>query len=81
MSKRDGNQAGAQKHAEGSQGEKTRNRQREIAQSGPSEESDAERNATTADEPAGHHRLIEKREQHDDGEKESEKTRIEREAR
>ncbi len=79
-------QQGAQDHAEGSQGKKTRARQAEIRHSGDHAESDEHLDATGRDvthgneigggAPDGEHRLFEHREQHDEGEKRSEKARL-----
>lgn len=74
MSKRDGHQKGAQAHAEGQHGEKTRSRQKEILQ-GAAHEETADPVESKHDAPGGHHRLAEDRQQHDEAEKNSEKKR------
>ena len=86
MPKRDGKQKGPQDHAEGGQGKKTRSRQQEILHSGPRNEPDPTHDATGRDlthggdltrgTPDGDHRLFEDRQQHDEAEKNSEKTRL-----
>jgi hypothetical protein len=77
-----GQQQGAANHAPSQQGDKTRRRQAEIAQSGASaadrvgpmyDESEIRAHDTT-----GKDRLFEGREQHDEAEKNSEKTRVAR---
>ncbi|MDQ6830643.1 MAG: hypothetical protein M3081_17425 [Gemmatimonadota bacterium] len=88
MSKRTGQQQGAQDHAEGSQGKQTRARQQEIRESGPHEERDEHLDATGRDithgndlswgPPDGAHRLFEHRQQHDEAEQSSEQTRLAR---
>ena len=78
----EGRQQGAQNHAAGGQGQKTRSRQAEIAnessplrgRTGPGhDEEDIREHDTT-----GRDRLFEGREQHDDADKNSEKTRLAR---
>jgi hypothetical protein len=91
MPKRDqgkGKQKGAQDHAEGQQGKKTRARQQEILHSGQRHEDDPRIDATGRDvthggdltrgTPDGDHRLFENRQQHDEAEKNSEKNRLSR---
>ncbi|MDB4905948.1 MAG: hypothetical protein JWO05_732 [Gemmatimonadetes bacterium] len=79
-----GNQPGAQQHAEGQHGDKTKSRIQEQLHERGSElglDLDADREeasgkgkpASTGDD--GHHRLSEDREQHDEAEKNSEKNR------
>lgn len=75
---RRGEQKGAQRHAEGSQGPKARERLREQLQSGASGGRAAERGRH---EGAGEHRLFERREQHDEAEANSEKNRLDRDIR
>ncbi len=78
----DGVQQGAQKHASSQQGERTRARQAEIAQTrdplegrtGPGHDPDEIRKHNDA----GKDRLFEDRQQHDEAEKNSEKTRLSR---
>ncbi len=78
----DGVQQGAVNHAPGQQGERTRARQAEIArgsastdeQTGPRHDPDEIRRHDTF----GKDRLFEGRQQHDDAEKSSEKTRLPR---
>ena len=93
----EGNQKGAQAHAEGQQGAKTRSRlKQQINDEGAREETHSQREANdpnrfgkraqTAAEPHeddfpesdGRHRLFEGRQQHDEADKNSEKTRLER---
>lgn len=70
-----GNQKGAQRHAEGQQGEKTRSRQQEQLHSGSkAREEGTERD--THHPTDGRHRLFEQREQHDEAEQNSEKNRL-----
>jgi hypothetical protein len=90
----EGNQKGAQAHAEGQQGAKTRARlEQQINDEGAREETHSQREANdpnrfgkrarTAAEPHeddfpesdGRHRLFEGRQQHDEADKNSEKTR------
>ncbi len=88
MTKRDGTQKGAQDHAEGGQGKKTRSRQQEILHSGERHETDPNVDARGRDlthggdltrgTPDGDHRLFEDRQQHDEAEKNSEKNRLSR---
>ena len=76
MARQKGRQKGAQQHAEGQQGEKTHQRLQEKLQSGRREPDPAEDRASH-DDP-GAHRLFEDRQQHDEAEKNSEKTRLSR---
>ena len=77
MTKKSGRQKGAQRHAEGTQGRKTKARQREILESGPAGPGkDPSRDPSHSD--PGEHRLFEDRQQHDEAEKNSEKTRLAR---
>jgi hypothetical protein len=70
-----GNQKGAQRHAEGQQGEKTKSRQKEQLHSGSGSREEATHRE--AQHPAdGGHRLFEQREQHDEAELNSEKNRL-----
>ena len=85
MGKRDGEQKGAQTHAEGQHGEKTHSAFIEglHGQHGGSEESEgvpqAENDTDAHGRPiAGHHRLHEDRQQHDEAEKNSEANRLRR---
>lgn len=73
MSKKDGHQKGAQQHAEGQQGEKTRSRQKEILHGAATGATDTPPQPTH--DPHGGHRLGEDRQQHDEAEKNSEKNR------
>jgi hypothetical protein len=77
MGKRDGQQKGAQTHAEGQHGDK--------AHSHFIESLHDERAPTTSElgtaSVEGSHRLREDREQHDEAEKNSEKNRLEREVK
>ena len=78
----DGIQQGALDHAPSQQGEKTRSRQAEIANTpsnvnaaGVSEQRDVAEEVRRHD-TVGHDRLFEDRQQHDEAEKNSEKTRL-----
>ena len=77
-----GKQKGAQAHAEGQHGAKTHDRfLEEIHAAGAEERTDVERRdeAGRDDHPAdGEHRLFEGREQRDEGERASERTRLDR---
>jgi phosphoglycerate-specific signal transduction histidine kinase len=88
MQNRDGVQKGPQDHAEGQHGSKTRNKILEQLQSGNGNGNkphipEAEVNPLAHPKnPAHHnaaHRLFEERKQHDEAEKNSEKTRLHRE--
>ena len=71
-----GEQKGAQGHAEGEHGEKTRARLREMRQSSePREPRDAAAPDHARD---GRHRLFERRAQHDEADRNSEKNRLSR---
>ena len=74
---RKGRQKGAQRHAEGEHGEKTRARLREDLQSRPSERGEPESAPHESPDPASE-RLFSGREQHDEAELNSEKTRLSR---
>ena len=91
MGKRDGEQKGAQTHAEGQHGDKTHNAFIDDlhGRHGGSEESEgAPQNGNAANAAndvdaygrpiSGHHRLHEDREQHDEAEKNSEANRLRR---
>ena len=85
MAKRDGEQKGPQTQAEGQHGEKTHSEFIEglHGQHGGSEESEGapqvENDTDAFGRPiAGHHRLHEDREQHDEAEKNSEANRLRR---
>jgi hypothetical protein len=78
----EGVQQGAQNHAAGGQGERTRARQAEIANT---RDPEAERTGPRHDpeeirqhDTTGRDRLFEDRQQHDEAEKNSEKTRLSR---
>ena len=78
-----GRQQGAQNHAPSQQGKKTRARQAEIAQSGgnPVDERTGPRYDPAeirAHDTPGKDRLFEDRQQHDEADKNSEKTRLAR---
>ena len=84
MQNRDGVQKGPQDHAEGQHGEKTRNKILEQLHSGNGNGAvDPNKNGLDPDKStAPHnaaHRLFEERQQHDEAEKNSEKTRLNRE--
>jgi hypothetical protein len=78
----DGRQQGATNHAPSQHGDKTRRKQAEIAQSGASAADQAgpehDEREIRAHDTAGKDRLFEDREQHDEAEKNSEKTRMAR---
>jgi hypothetical protein len=76
MQNKDGIQKGAQDHAEGGHGAKTRSKILEQLHSGNGA---VERRPNTNGNGQGAHRLVEDRQQHDEGEKKSEKTRLNRE--
>jgi hypothetical protein len=90
MAKRRGFQKGAQRHAEGQQGDKTHDAFLEgrHGRHGGSEESEGAPQAENGPEPTdvnaygqsvpGHHRLFEDRQQHDEAEKNSEANRLEK---
>lgn len=83
--KNGGNQAPAQQHAEGQHGQKTTDflRQQQAAQSGRASEDTGPRHdprEIREHDTTGKDRLFENREQHDDAEKLSEKTRVARDA-
>ena len=83
MQNRDGVQKGPQDHAEGQHGSKTHSKFIEQLQTGngaPTENTD--HGPDHRKNPAHHnanHRLFEERQQHDEAEKKSEKTRLNRE--
>jgi hypothetical protein len=73
---RDGQQKGAQEHAEGQHGSKAHSRMIEQLNSGESaEEREAREMRGARVEADGKHRLYEDREQHDEAEKNSERNR------
>ena len=76
MGRKRGVQKGAQRHAEGQHGPKTRAAFIEQLQSGPSGSEDAAESA--GHDTAGENRLFERREQHDEAELNSEKMRLDR---
>ena len=83
MQNRDGVQKGPQDHAEGQHGSKTRDKIREQLQSGNgvgdlTSHNGLDRPKNLAQHNAAH-RLFEERQQHDEAEKKSEKTRLNRE--
>jgi hypothetical protein len=84
MQNRDGVQKGPQDHAEGQHGAKTRSKILEQLQSGNGNGADdpTKNGVDHIKSPAHHnsaHRLFEERQQHDEAEKNSEKTRLNRE--
>jgi hypothetical protein len=84
MQNRDGVQKGPQDHAEGGHGAKTRSKIREQLHSGNGAvaQNNAANGMSDSDRQAHHqaaHRLFEDRQQHDEAEKRSEKTRLNRE--
>ncbi|HUQ19837.1 MAG TPA: hypothetical protein VM099_09515 [Gemmatimonadaceae bacterium] len=74
----DGRQQGAIHHEPGQQGEKTRARQAEIANTGSREAGGPtfDPDKIRAHDDVGRDRLFEDRQQHDEAEKNSEKTRL-----
>jgi len=84
MQNRDGVQKGPQDHAEGQHGAKTRSKILEQLHSGNGNGAvDPNKNGLEPDKSLAHHnaahRLFEERQQHDEAEKNSEKTRLNRE--
>ena len=83
MQNRDGVQKGPQDHAEGQHGAKTRNKILEQLQSGNGVKPVTPPNPPEPSKSNSHHnathRLFEERQQHDEAEKNSEKTRLHRE--
>jgi hypothetical protein len=83
MQNRDGVQKGPQDHAEGQHGSKTRSKILEQLQSGNDVKPETPPNPLEPSKHIAHHnsahRLFEERQQHDDAEKHSEKTRLNRE--
>ncbi|MDQ6871239.1 MAG: hypothetical protein M3037_04420 [Gemmatimonadota bacterium] len=84
MQNRDGVQKGPQDHAEGQHGAKTRSKILEQLHSGNGNGAvDPNKNGLGPDKSLAHHnaahRLFEQRQQHDEAEKHSEKTRLNRE--
>ncbi|MEO8909366.1 MAG: hypothetical protein ABI408_03980 [Gemmatimonadaceae bacterium] len=84
MQNRDGVQKGPQDHAEGQHGAKTRNKILEQLHSkNGNGAADPKKNGTLPAKPDAHHsaahRLFDERQQHDEAEKNSEKTRLNRE--
>ena len=83
MQNRDGVQKGPQDHAEGQHGSKTRSKILEQLQSGNDSTDSTKENGLEPRKHIAHHnsahRLFEERKQHDEAEKNSEKTRLHRE--
>ncbi|MDP9204194.1 MAG: hypothetical protein M3P12_01905 [Gemmatimonadota bacterium] len=83
MQNRDGVQKGPQDHAEGQHGAKTRSKILEQLQTGNAAPSEKPENGVEPHKSTAHHnsahRLFEQRQQHDEAEKNSEKTRLNRE--
>jgi hypothetical protein len=83
MQNRDGVQKGPQDHAEGQHGAKTRNKILEQLKSGNGVAPEKSENGLEPRKHVAHHnsahRLFEERQQHDEAEKNSEKTRLNRE--
>jgi len=71
----DGNIKGAQQHAEGQHGDRTRERLRELNATGRDNADPTKPEGTPVRE--GKHRITEHREQHDEAEKESELDKLE----
>lgn len=78
MQNRDGIQKGPQDHAEGGHGAKTHGKILEQLQSGNAAAPRKQPENGNGVEPPGARRLVEERQQHDRGEKRSEKTRLSR---
>ena len=82
MQNREGVQKGPQDHAEGQHGAKTHSKFLEQLHSGNGAAADDSTNAPDAPKNPGHHnavhRLTKDRQQHDEAEKRSEKTRLNR---
>ena len=76
MQNKNGKQKGPQDHAEGQHGSKTRSKILEQLHSGSG--SVKRRTNNNGTDQNGAHRLVEDRQQHDAGEKKSEKTRLKR---
>lgn len=77
----EGAQQGALEHAPSQQGQKTKSRQAEIANSGSQDRTQGPRHdgaEISAHDTTGRDRLFEDRQQHDEAEKNSEKTRMAR---
>ena len=83
MQNRDGVQKGPQDHAEGQHGSKTRSKILEQLHSGNGVKPEPPSNPLDPSKTDAHHnaahRLFEERQQHDEAEKNSEKTRLHRE--
>jgi hypothetical protein len=83
MQNRDGVQKGPQDHAEGQHGAKTRSKILEQLQNGNGATPEESENELETPRHVAHHnsahRLFEQRQQHDEAEKNSEKTRLNRE--
>jgi hypothetical protein len=83
MQNRDGIQKGPQDHAEGQHGSKTHNKFLEQLKTGSSAPPEDSKNGLEPKKHIAHHnsahRLFEQRQQHDEAEKNSEKTRLNRE--
>jgi len=84
MQNRDGVQKGPQDHAEGQHGSKTHNKFLEQLKNGNGvHPEETPQNGLDPKKPTAHpnsaHRLFEQRQQHDEAEKNSEKTRLNRE--
>jgi hypothetical protein len=77
MQNKNGKQKGPQDHAEGQHGSKNRSKILEQLHSGNG--AVQRRPANNGADQNGAHRLVEDRQQHDHGEKKSEKTRLNRE--
>jgi hypothetical protein len=83
MQNKDGVQKGPQDHAEGQHGSKTRNKILEQLKNGNGATPQKSQNGVEPPKSTAHHnsahRLFEERQQHDEAEKNSEKTRLNRE--
>jgi hypothetical protein len=84
MQNREGVQKGPQDHAEGQHGAKTRSKILEQLHSGngvvKGDSQSQEQSTSDVGRHAAAHRLFDQRQQHDEAEKNSEKTRLNREA-
>ena len=85
MQNKDGVQKGPQDHAEGQHGSKTRNKILEQLKNGNGATPEKSENGLEPPKSTAHHnsahRLFEERQQHDEAEKNSEKTRLARDVK
>jgi hypothetical protein len=73
MSKRDGNQKGAQNHPEGGHGDRTH---KKIVEQLKSNKHGTDKNDNPLEDAQGKHHIYEDRQQHDEADKNSEKDRL-----